>query len=130
MEINLTQRTKSLIVLAVGIPLCGLVCWAVLATLFMSPLMTPQTTIQFGNTAVDKTLVLFASVKLLWFISYVWFVVVGFKTRICWGILNLLMPVAAIFFTFNHFQKAKKPAIVWVAGLTLLFMALVKTGTK
>ena len=130
MEINLTQRSKSIIAYAIGLPICGLICWGILALLFRSPLITPQTSIQFGNTSVDKTLVLFVIVKILLFVSYVWFVIAGFKTKTHWGILNLLVPAAAIFFTINHLKKAKHPAIVWLTGVIVLILALIRAGTK
>jgi hypothetical protein len=87
-----------------------------------------QYMIPFGTIRIDAALVSFLVVKILLLVAYLWFVIVGFRTRIIWGLLNLLLPVAALFFTIFHFQKAKKPAIVYVSGLVLLVLTLIWSG--
>jgi hypothetical protein len=60
-----------------------------------------------------------------WLVSYIWFVVVGFKTHFGWGLVLLFFPVAAIVFAWRHFQTAKKPLVVFLTSLLLLVLTLI-----
>jgi len=72
-------------------------------------------------------LALAALAGLVAFASFVWLLVVAFKTHVGWGLAVLFLPLAPIVFAIKHWQASKKPFLLnlgsSVASLTLFFAA-------
>jgi hypothetical protein len=111
----LAQTTRSALITAVG---------AILAVMF-GVVLVKITDPMWGHTLANSALLGFlVVVKVLFFISYVLFVIQGFRTHWGWGCANLLLPAAALVFVFVHPKQAKVPAITWVCGLVVMLLML------
>lgn len=55
-------------------------------------------------------------------VGLIWVTVEGFKQSLLWGLLMLLFPIHGLF-TILHWQEAKKPFLVSMAGLALIVIA-------
>ena len=49
----------------------------------------------------------------------IWLLVVAFKESILWGIGCLLVPCVGLVFAIMHWEKAKKPFLIELAGVAL-----------
>ena len=63
------------------------------------------------------------TIKLLFIIAGIWFIVQGFRVHWGWGVANLLIPGAIIPFCIFHPKEAKKPMILAIVCL-VVFMLL------
>jgi len=72
-------------------------------------------------------LALAALAGLVAFASFVWLLVVAFKTHVGWGLAVLFLPLAPIVFAIKHWQASKRPFLLnlgsSLASLTLFFAA-------
>jgi hypothetical protein len=83
--------------------------------------------LEFGGTSVSWQLVSLLGATVLWNISWLWFVVEGFRAHWAWGLGILVFPVASLAFLFYHPQRAKRPALVWLAGTVLFLIGMIST---
>ena len=83
--------------------------------------------LEFGGTSFSWQFVPLFGAIALWNISWLWFVVSGFRTHWAWGLGLLVFPVASLAFLFCQPQRAKRPALVWVAGTVLLLIVMIST---
>jgi hypothetical protein len=52
-------------------------------------------------------------------VSYFWFVVLGFKRSVLWGLgLVFLQPITTIVYAVKHWDEARRPTFVWLTGVT------------
>lgn len=75
------------------------------------------------NLSPAKGIVAFALAGLGWLISAVggvWLLVAAFRTSLLWGFLTLFVPLAGIVFVFAHWDEAKRPFLVSLAGIAVL----------
>jgi hypothetical protein len=63
------------------------------------------------------------TIKLLFIVTGIWFVVQGFRVHWGWGVANLLIPGAIIPFCIFHPKEAKRPMILAIVCL-VVFMIL------
>ncbi len=72
--------------------------------------------ITFGNTSIELTFIAVflavLTVKLLFLIAVICFVVQGFRVHWGWGMANLLIPGAIIPFCLLHRKESKRPLIL------------------
>jgi len=54
-------------------------------------------------------------------IGSLWFLSAAFRVSALWGVACLLVPFASLAFLVTHWNEAKKPFLLWVAGAVLLF---------
>ena len=50
-----------------------------------------------------------------------WLLVVIFQTSVVWGILSLLIPFLSLFFVIMHWDDTKKPFLLQLVGLVLIY---------
>jgi len=81
--------------------------------------------IQLGSTSFSWQFVPLFGAVALWHISWLWFIVSGFRTHWGWGIGILLFPLAALAFLFIQPHRAKRPALVWLLGTVLLLIVTI-----
>jgi hypothetical protein len=55
----------------------------------------------------------------------IWILVIAFQDSLLWGFLCLCVPLASLVFVITHFEEAKKPFFVWLAGLPIYFLGAV-----
>lgn len=55
-------------------------------------------------------------------VGNVWMLVRGFSESILWGLGMLLLPLVGLFFLFAHWDKAKHPFFVNLAGIAICFV--------
>ena len=53
-------------------------------------------------------------------VSWLWFVVSGFRAHWVWGLSILLLPVISLAFLFVYPQKGIRPLLIWVFGIMIL----------
>jgi len=70
-------------------------------------------------------LVLFAIAML----SYLWLMVEGFKQHVMWGIGIFFIPLVSIVFAIMHWQKAKKPFLIYLLSSILMVVVLFEPMT-
>lgn len=58
------------------------------------------------------------------FIGAIWIIVEAFKTSILWGIGGLLIHFILLIFVILHWEVAKKPFLIYLAGIGLVFVGL------
>ena len=51
-----------------------------------------------------------------------WFLVVTFQKSVLWGIACLLLPIVPLIFLFVHWQEAKRPFLMQMAGFVLVLI--------
>lgn len=56
----------------------------------------------------------------LLFVSYVWFIVLGFRESVLWGVLNLLVPFAPLVFALLHFRASVGALLCFAAGIGVI----------
>lgn len=59
----------------------------------------------------------------IFIIGAILFLVVAFKESIIWGIACLLITPVVLIFTVMHWEVAKKPFFIQLAGLGVMLMA-------
>jgi|SRR5271155_1852687 len=111
----LTQKTKTVLVTTVA---------AILAIMFGIGLVKLTDPIWVHTHANMAPLWFLVVAKLLFLLSYILFVIQGFRTHWGWGCANLFIPVSALVFLFVHPKRAKAPAIIWACGLTAVLLML------
>jgi len=81
--------------------------------------------LKFGKTSIDWQFIpLFAGLICI-NLSYVWFVISGFRTYWLWGVAILIIPFFALAFFVCHPEQGKKPGYLWLAGaLVLIFLII------
>ena len=57
-------------------------------------------------------------------IGAIWIIVEAFKTSILWGIGTLLLPIITLIFVFMHWDDAKKPFMIYLAGIALVVLGV------
>ena len=57
------------------------------------------------------------------FIGGIWLLVVAFQTGVWWGLGSLLLPLISLIFVILHWQVAKKPFLISLAGTILVVIA-------
>jgi hypothetical protein len=55
----------------------------------------------------------------------IWILILAFQDSAMWGILCFCIPLASFVFVFTHFEDAKKPFFVWLAGLPIYLLGAV-----
>ncbi len=58
----------------------------------------------------------------------IWIIVLTFRTSILWGLASLLIPVVALIFSIMHWEDAKRPFLIYVAGIVLMIVGAVLSG--
>ena len=56
-------------------------------------------------------------------VGWIMFLIVAFKESILWGIGCLIFAVVGLVFLVLHWNDAKKPFFIWLAGGAILFVA-------
>ena len=51
-----------------------------------------------------------------------WLLVLIFQNSVVWGICSLVIPFVSLIFVFTNWDDAKKPFLVQVVGLVLIFL--------
>jgi len=64
---------------------------------------------------------------LISFIGGIWLLVVAFKTSVWWGLGTLLLGPVGLVFVILHWQDAKKPFLVSLAGTVLMIIGVWKS---
>ena len=54
----------------------------------------------------------------------------AFQTSPIWGLGSLFVPPVAIIFVFMHWQEAKKPFLINVAGAAVVIVGIIMTSTS
>ena len=57
----------------------------------------------------------------------IWLLVVAFKTSIWWGLGCLLIGPVSLVFAVMHWQDAKKPFLISLAGTVLIIVAVLNS---
>ncbi len=61
---------------------------------------------------------------LLGLVGWIWIIVIAIRQgHIVWGVLSLLLFIPAFIYGIVHWENAKVPFILLVAGSVLMFMA-------
>jgi hypothetical protein len=55
----------------------------------------------------------------------IWLLVKAFTESIVWGLLCLFIPIAGLIFVITHWEDAKSPFLLQVAGIVLVVVAVV-----
>lgn len=50
-----------------------------------------------------------------------WMLFVIFQTSVVWGILSILVPFVSLLFVIMHWDDTKRPFLVQVVGLVLIY---------
>jgi hypothetical protein len=58
----------------------------------------------------------------------IWLLVVAFQESVGWGLACLLIPCAALYFVFTHWEKSKTPFLINIGGGALIGIASVLMG--
>lgn len=56
--------------------------------------------------------------------SYLWLIVEGFKQHVMWGLGIFFIPLVSIVFTIMHWQKARKPFLIYLVSSILIVVVL------
>ena len=64
---------------------------------------------------------------LISFVGGIWLLVEAFKTSIWWGLGSLLIAPVSLVFVILHWQVAKKPFLISLAGTVLALIGLWNT---
>lgn len=51
-----------------------------------------------------------------------WLLVLIFQNSVVWGICSLVIPFVSLIFVFTNWDDAKKPFLMQVVGLVLIFL--------
>jgi hypothetical protein len=66
---------------------------------------------------------------ILAFAGGLWLLISAFHQSLVWGLACLfLAPISTLIFIIMHWQEAKKPFLLWLAGLVLLIGPVIKMG--
>ncbi|NEX20073.1 cytochrome d ubiquinol oxidase subunit II [Thiorhodococcus mannitoliphagus] len=65
--------------------------------------------------------ILIVVVSLAALVSFLWLVVVAFKTHVLWGLACLFLPFATLIFAILNWDRAAKPFLTHVASSALIF---------
>jgi len=57
-----------------------------------------------------------------------WLLITAFQESVGWGVACLLLPIVGLIFVFLHWEDAKKPFLVGLAGNLLLLAAHAMKG--
>jgi hypothetical protein len=55
----------------------------------------------------------------------IWLLVKAFQAGVLWGLGSLFVPLVSLIFVITHWQEAKKPFLVNVAGVALMIAGVV-----
>jgi len=58
----------------------------------------------------------------------IWLLITAFQESVGWGVACLLLPIVGLIFVFLHWEDAKKPFLISVAGNLLLIAAHAMKG--
>ena len=96
---------------------------------FMNPGCWNQSGIKFGKMETDSSAIPLVLIllglrlcQLLVFIGYLLFIVRGFHVHWAWGLANIFLPFAWLFFLINHPRHGKMPALVLAAGPAFILL--------
>ena len=56
-------------------------------------------------------------------ISGIWLLILSFQTSILWGLACLFIPFVSLIFVVMHWDDAKKPFLISLAGTVLVVIA-------
>ena len=59
----------------------------------------------------------------------VWVIVLAFRKSVMWGLLCLFVSPVAIYFAIKNWDIAKRPFLIEIAGIVLLFIGIALSGT-
>jgi len=54
----------------------------------------------------------------------------AFKESIWWGLGSLLVPFVSLAFVIVHWQAAKKPFFIWLAGLPFYIVGMILSANQ
>jgi len=77
--------------------------------------------------------VLIVILSLVTLVSFIWLVVLAFKTHVVWGLASLLLPLAVVVFAILHWRNTWIPFVInLVAGLllSLLLVQMTSAGVE
>jgi hypothetical protein len=57
-------------------------------------------------------------------VTGIWLLVLAFKTSVWWGLGSLIIPFVSLIFVFMHWQVAKRPFLISLAGVALVVVAI------
>jgi hypothetical protein len=57
-------------------------------------------------------------------IGALWLLVVIFQTSVVWGVISLLLPFVGLIFVLMHWEVARKPFLIQLAGAALCLAGL------
>ena len=58
----------------------------------------------------------------------IWLLVVAFQENVGWGLACMLIPCAALYFVFTHWDEAKMPFLIQLGGGALIGISSVLIG--
>ena len=84
-------------------------------------LTAEEEAVQFVEEYFSKWAIAIMLLSVLFLASWIWLVLLGFKTSTTWGLLNFLFsPLSTVLFGIINFEKAKVPLAIHVVSLLLL----------
>lgn len=75
-------------------------------------------------------LVLLAIGALLSFVANIWLLVQAFRVSLLWGLAYLFLPFAGLVFLVVHWQEARRPFLVGLAGMLVMGAGVAYAMTK
>lgn len=62
-------------------------------------------------------------------IGFIWCIVIAFQNGdTVWGVVSIFCGLAAFIYGCTHFQQAKNPMLIWIAGIVLAIVGQVMLG--
>ena len=55
-------------------------------------------------------------------IGFIWILIEAFKESVWWGLGSLFINVVALIFVLMHWDRAKKPFLIWLGGGVLVLV--------
>jgi len=60
----------------------------------------------------------------------IWLLITAFQESVGWGLACMFLPVVSLIFVFVHWQEAKRPFLVGLAGNLILIAGAVMRGPQ
>ena len=57
-------------------------------------------------------------------VGAVWLLIEAFRISFLWGIACIFIPLVSFIFAISYWDRAKKPFIVYLTGLTILIISV------
>ena len=58
----------------------------------------------------------------------IWLLITAFQESVGWGVACLLLPIVSLIFVFLHWQEAKKPFLIGLAGNLIALAGAAMSG--